>query len=128
MARSTFANRLVRRRLVGGRDDGMVTAEAVMVLPVLFLLLSLLIATLAVVNARMKAIDASREAARLAARGESTSVAVAAGKRLGPQQATVVLRDREHWVEALVTAQVRMLGVLPSVTVSASTLAEREQP
>jgi len=109
-------------------DSGMVTAEAVMVMPVLFLLLALLIATLAVVNAKMKAVDASREAARLAARGESTAAAVAAGRRLGPQHAAVLLRDRSHWVEAIVTAEVKLFRSLPGLTVTASTLAEREEP
>ena len=114
----------------------MVTVEAVLVMPVMFLLLSLMIATLAVVNAKMRAVDASREAARLAARGESAA-AVAAGRaadalgveaRLGPQHATVVLQDRSHWVQAVVTAEVRLFGSLPPLTVSAATLAEREDP
>ena len=105
----------------------MVTVEAVLVLPVLVLLLSLMIATLAVVNAKMRAVDASREAARLAARGESAA-AVTAGQRLGPQHATVVLQDRSHWVQAVVTAEVRLFGSLPPLTVSAATLAEREDP
>lgn len=117
---------LTRRRPRG--DAGMVTAEAVMLLPVLFLLLALLIATLSVVNAKMQAVDASREAARLAARGEPVAVAVAAGRRLGPQHAAVVLRDRSHWVQAIVTAEVKLFRALPGMTVTASTLAEREQP
>jgi Flp pilus assembly protein TadG len=108
-------------------DSGMVTVEAALVMPVMFLLLSLMIATLAVVNAKMRAVDASREAARLAARGESAA-AVAAGQRLGPQHATVVLQDRSHWVQAVVTAEVRLFGSLPPLTVSAATLAEREDP
>jgi Flp pilus assembly protein TadG len=116
-----------KRRTSPRGDAGVVTVETVMVLPVLFLLLSLMIATLAVVHAKMSAVDASREAARLAARGESAA-AVAAGQRLGPQHATVELRDRSHWVQAVVTAKVRLFGTLPPLTVSASTLAEREEP
>ena len=115
------------RRARGRGDGGMVTVEAVLVLPVLVLLLSLMIATLAVVNAKMRAVDASREAARLAARGEA-SAAVAAGQRLGPQHATVELHDRSHWVQAVVTARVRLFGTLPPLTVTAATLAEREEP
>lgn len=121
--------RRAQRRLpsTGASDSGMVTVEAVLVLPVLFLLLSLMIATLAVVNAKMRAVDASREAARLAARGEPAA-AVAAGRRLGPQDASVELHDRSHWVQAVVTARVRLFGTLPPLTVSAATLAEREEP
>lgn len=116
-----------QRRYVARGDGGMVTVEAVMVLPVLFLLLSMMIATLGIVNAKMSAVDASREVARLAARGDAAA-AVAAGRRLGPQHATVELRDRSHWVQAVVTARVRLFGTLPPLTVSASTLAEREEP
>lgn len=118
----------VRTHLARARrsDDGMVAAETVMVIPVLFLLLSLLLATLAVVNAKMKVVDASREAARLAARGEPPAEVVAAAQRLGPQHARVQLRDRSHWVEAVVAAEVRLFPSLPPIRVSAATLAERE--
>jgi hypothetical protein len=64
----------------------------------------------------------------VAARGETTSQAVAAGIRVAPRGASVRLVDRSAWVEAVVTAKVRPLGLLPGLTLTASTLALREQP
>jgi len=106
----------------------MVTAEAAVAIPTLVVVLGLLVAVLVTLSAQLKAVDASREAARLAARGETTSVAVAAGKRVGPQGATVVLHDRSRWVEASVTARVRPFRLLPAFTVHATSVAEREEP
>jgi hypothetical protein len=106
----------------------MVTAEAAVVLPTLLVLLALAVTVLTTVGAKMKAVDASREAARVAARGDSKADAVKAGLRLAPQNATVRLLDRSHWVEAVVVAEIRPFGMLPGFTISASTLAEREEP
>jgi hypothetical protein len=106
----------------------MVTAEAAVVLPTLLVLLALAVTVLTTVGAKMKAVDASREAARVAARGDSRADAVEAGLRLAPQGARVWLTDRSHWVEAQVSAEVRPFGMLPGFTVKASTLAEREEP
>ena len=62
---------------------------------------------------------------RLAARGETTA-AVAAGRHLAPSHATVRLVDRSHWVQAVVSAEIRPFRAFPGFTVSAETLAERE--
>jgi Flp pilus assembly protein TadG len=105
----------------------MVTAEAAAVIPSLVLVLGVAVAALATVHAQMKVVDASREAARLAARGESTRTAVLAGERLGPPGAHVVVRSRLKRVEAVVTAQVHPLPALPAITVRASTTAEKER-
>lgn len=107
-------------------DRGVVAVEAALAVPVLLLVLALAVAVLMTFAAKMSALDASREAARHAARGESTSEAVAAGRRLAPAHATVRLVDRAHWVEAVVRAEVRPFRGIPGFTVSASTLAERE--
>jgi Flp pilus assembly protein TadG len=109
-------------------DEGMVTAEAAAVIPSLLLVLTIAVAALVTVHAQMKAVDASREAARLAARGESTRAAVLAAERLGPAGARVVVRSRAQRVEAVVTAEVHPLPLLPAFTVRASTTAEKEQP
>ena len=121
-------NRFARSRSSRRDDQGMVTAEAAMVLPVLLLVLGLMITVVVTLSAKIKILDASREAARLAARGEGTSAAVAAGERLGPAHTTVEIRDRAHWVEAVVHAQIRPFSRLPGFTVTATTLAEREEP
>ena len=107
-------------------DAGMVTAEAALAIPSLLFVLALAMTLVMTLGAKMSVLDASREAARLAARGETTSAAVAAGRRLAPSHSTVRLVDRSHWVEAVVTAEVRPFPALPSFTVRASTLAERE--
>ena len=121
------AFQVLRRRRVEN-DDGMVTAEFAMLLPTVFLVLALVLTLVTTLGAKIKVLDASREAARVAARGDSTAAAVAAGKRLAPAGASVELVDRSAWVEALVSTEVRPLGLLPGFTLRASTLALREQP
>ena len=123
----------VRTRRNGSRtdrsaDEGMVTAEAAAVIPSLLLVLAIAVAALVTVHAQMRAVDASREAARLAARGESTRTASQAAERLAPSGARVVIRTRSGRVEAVVTARVHPLPVLPALTVRAATTAEKEQP
>ena len=115
-------------RLTRWDDRGMVTAEAAVVLPTLLFLLALALLTISTLGAKLQVLDASREAARVAARGDSEADAIRAGTRLAPGGATVRLRDRSHWVEADVSAQVRPFGLLPGFTVTATTLAERENP
>jgi Flp pilus assembly protein TadG len=106
----------------------MVTAETALLMPLLFLILALVLTVVATLGAKLKVLDASREAARLAARGETTSQAVEAGKRVAPAGASVRVVDRSAWVEAVVSAKVRPLGLLPGLTLKASTLALREKP
>jgi Flp pilus assembly protein TadG len=106
----------------------MVTAEAAMLMPVLFLVLALVLTLVATLGVKVNVLDASREAARMAARGESTSTAVEAGRRVAPRGASVRIVDRAGWVEAVVSAKVRPLGLLPGLTLSASTVARRETP
>jgi hypothetical protein len=106
----------------------MVTAEAAVAIPTLVLVMCLMLAVLVTLHAQMRAVDASREAVRLAARGESEHAAVAAGRRLGPPHASVVVRDEGEEVEAVVSAQVHPFPLLPAFRVRASTRAEKEQP
>ena len=104
----------------------MVTAEAAVVIPSLFVVLALMLAVVITVGAQLKVIDASREAARLAARGDSTRAVVDAAKRLAPRGATVTIRVRGDAVEARVRATVRPLRLLPGFTVRSAALAEQE--
>jgi hypothetical protein len=90
--------------------------------------LGLVLGVVVALGAKVKVLDASREAARMAARGESTSQAVAAGKRLAPNGASVRLIDRSAWVEAVVSAKIRPFGLFPGLTLRASTMALRETP
>ena len=119
--------KLIHRCAVGRRrDDGMVTAEAAVVIPSLFVVLALMLAVLMTVGAHLSVVDASREAARRAARGDSTSAAVEAAKRLAPRGATVTIHSRGDVVEAEVRATVRPFRLLPSFTVRAAASAEQE--
>ncbi|HUR12936.1 MAG TPA: TadE family type IV pilus minor pilin [Mycobacteriales bacterium] len=114
------------KRRTTGSEDGIVAVETALVIPTLMLVVALAVTLVMTMGAKMSVLDASREAARLAARGESTSAAVAAGRRLAPSRSTVRLVDRDHWVQAVVSAEIRPFRALPGFTVSASTLAERE--
>ena len=55
------------------RDAGMVTAETAVVLPVLLLVLAGAVAAVTVVGAQLRCVDAAREGARAAARGEDVA-------------------------------------------------------
>jgi Flp pilus assembly protein TadG len=101
----------------------MVTAEAAAVIPSLLLVLAIALTALTAVQAQIKAVDASREAARLAARGETTRTATLAAQRLAPAGAHIDVRSRLKRVEAVVTAHVQPFPLLPAFTVHASTPA-----
>jgi Flp pilus assembly protein TadG len=110
------------------RDErGMVTAETAVVLPVLLLVLAGAVAAVTVVGAQMRCVDAAREAARAAARGEPLDVVHALVTRTGPSGAGTVITDGEEEVRVTVAARVAPLGPLPlRVRVSATAVAQRE--
>jgi Flp pilus assembly protein TadG len=85
------------RRLVGQADAGYVTAETAMVLPVLALLLAVGLWAAAVAGAQVRCVDAVRDAARAAARGESHTTATAVAAAAAPDGAQVALRHRAAW-------------------------------
>jgi hypothetical protein len=96
----------MRRRATRGRADaGYVTAETAVVLPALAVLLGVALWAIAVAAAQVRCVDAARDAARAAARGEPDAVVVAAARLAGPpgcevavsragDRVTVVVRDR----------------------------------
>lgn len=105
----------------------MVTAETAVVLPVLLLVLAGAVAAMVVVGAQLRCVDAAREGARSAARGEPAATVSAVAIRAAPRGAAIAVRPDGDQVEVTVSAQVRPLGVLPiSVRVSASAAARRE--
>ena len=71
---------------------------------------------------QVRCVDAAREAARLAARGDDGSAAIAA-KRIAPDGAAVQLRRDGELVVATVTARSSML---PGITVAAEAVAVAE--
>lgn len=76
---------------------------------------------LGAVSAQVRCVDAAREAARLAARGDDRSAAEVA-RRIAPDGATVRLRRDGALVVALVSAGT----ALPGLTVSAAAAAAAE--
>jgi len=74
------------------------------------------------VSMQVRCVDAAREAARLAARGDDSSAAVAA-QRIAPDGAAVQLRRDGELVVASVTAR---SPLLPGVTIAADAVAALE--
>ncbi|MCW2777555.1 MAG: TadE family protein [Frankiales bacterium] len=92
------------------RDDGMVTAEAAVVLPVLVLVLAVAVWVLACVTAQLRCVDAAREGARRAARGDLSSEVQAAARTAAPRGAGVTVQERGDEVVVVVSAQVAPFG------------------
>ena len=105
----------------------MVTAETAVVLPVLLLVLAGALAAVTVVGAHLRCLDAAREGARAAARGDGVAEVRAIAARAAPDGATTVVTVDGGRVEVTVTAGVVPLGPVPlSVEVSAGAVAELE--
>jgi Flp pilus assembly protein TadG len=107
-----------------------VTAETAVVLPVLVSLVLGLTWLFGVAVAQVRVVDAAREAARAAARGETASAAVSQGQQVAPDGATVRVTTGAETVEVAVVAPVNgpggLFSVLPAIEVSADATAARE--
>lgn len=104
---------------------GSATAELAVGLPVLVLLLLAALTAVSAVTTQMRCVDAAREAARAAARGEVDPAA--AGRRVAPGGGTVLVRAEGSMVRVTVRATVRPLGRgVGGPTVSGVAVAERE--
>lgn len=108
----------------GNRERGSATVELAVGLPALVLLLLFALGAVNAVIARMECVDAARDGALAAARGDDGT---AAGRDRAPAGATVsVGRDGER-VRAEVRVRVRPLGPhLPGIEVSGMAVAEVE--
>jgi hypothetical protein len=112
-----------RRRWDGG-ERGSFTAELAAGLPALVLLLAAGLTAVGAVTTRAGCLDAAREAALAAARGEPGS---AAGARYAPTGADISVTVSGDQVTATVRAPVRTLGArLPRITVSATAVSAIE--
>jgi hypothetical protein len=109
----------------------MVTAEAAMVIPVLLLVTVALAWLVTLGIAQVRCVDAAREAARLAARGEPAAAVTAAAERAGPRGTTAVVDESADTVtvdvEAAVVPDVPLLDQLPAVTLHASATSATEE-
>ncbi len=105
----------------------MVTAEIAVALPALVALLAMMLTAVDVVGAQLRCLDAAREAARGAARGESPVVVRSLADRTAPPGAEVVITGNGERVGVRVRATVRPLGgLLPAFRVDGGAVALRE--
>jgi Flp pilus assembly protein TadG len=105
----------------------MVSAETAVVLPVLLLVLAGAVAAVTVVGAQLRCVDAAREGARAAARGEDAATVAALVERAAPEGAETAVSEVGDEVHVVVTADVPALGPVPlRVAVGAEAVALRE--
>ncbi|HEX6076877.1 MAG TPA: TadE family type IV pilus minor pilin [Micromonosporaceae bacterium] len=110
--------------MIRNRDRGSVTAELAVGLPALVLLVLAALTAVSAVVTKLQCVDAAREAARTAARGEPGEPA---GLRVAPAGAGIAVAVRDRTIRATVSVQVRPFGpYLPSIPVAAVAVAERE--
>jgi hypothetical protein len=98
-----------------------------MVIPVLVAVAVGLVWLVSLATAQVRVVDAARESARSAARGDSTAQALAAGRRVAPAGAELVVERGPEQVRVVVSAEVTGPGglfrFLPGVTVRSKALA-----
>lgn len=105
-------------------DRGSATAELAVGLPALVLFLVAGLGAVAATTTKAQCVDAARDAALAAARGES---GVAAGRRSAPDGGEVTVIVAGDTVHSRVSAPVRPLGrLLPGLVVSAEAVAAVE--
>ncbi|MFC8531988.1 TadE family type IV pilus minor pilin [Nocardia sp. NPDC057227] len=89
-------------------DRGAVTVEAAIAIATLVAVVALCLGALLAASAQVRCVDAAREAARLAARGDRPQ-AEAAARQVAPTGAEITLRHDGALVVAQVTASVPLL-------------------
>ncbi len=123
------AERLVSAATTG-RDRGAVAAETAAVLPLLVAVAVGLVWLVSVAATQVRVVDATREVARVAARGESDAAALGYGRRVAPERTTFTVTRGPDRVRVSASVVVRgpggIFGFLPGVTVSADSIAARE--
>lgn len=97
---------------VRDRETGSVTAELVVALPALLVILSAALWGVGAGAAQVRCLDAAREGARTAARGEAPDAVLAAAHRAAPSGAEVVISRSDGLVHVSVSAAVSPLGPL----------------
>ena len=108
-------------------DCGAVTAELALTLPILVGVTIGLVWLLAVGAAQVRVVDAARESARAAARGDSDGAAIARGEQVVPEGGAVSLTRVDGRVVATATGRVEgpggLFGFLPGIVVRAEAVA-----
>ncbi|MGW4737633.1 TadE family type IV pilus minor pilin [Nocardia xishanensis] len=91
-------------------DHGAVTVEAAIALGSLLVAVMVCLGALLAASTQVRCVDAAREAARLAARGDEANAAAAA-RRVAPPNAAVSLRREHEHVVAVVSARTPLLPI-----------------
>ncbi|MFE9020577.1 TadE family type IV pilus minor pilin [Streptomyces sp. NPDC007808] len=104
-----------RSRAAPGRgvDEGFVTAESAVVLPVLVMFAMALVWGLLVVAAQIQCVDAARTGARAAARQDPAEAVVEVAREAAPRGATVTVGREGDEVRVTVVARPPLLRGLP---------------
>ena len=109
------------------RDRGMATAEVAVALPALVVLVAAGMTAVSVLTAQLRCVDAAREAARAAARGEDAAFVRSLAERTGPDGSDVQVTSGGQEVEVTVSAEADSVGgLLPAVRVRANAVVLRE--
>ncbi|RNM14680.1 TadE family type IV pilus minor pilin [Nocardioides pocheonensis] len=111
-------------------EAGAVTAEAAVVLPLLVLFTVGLVWLVAVGATEVRALDAARETARAAARGEAPEASVGLGRRVATADAEIEVLDEGETILVTVDAPVRgpggIFAFVPTYHVRARAVAAQE--
>lgn len=111
-------------------EDGAVTAEAAIVLPVLLLFTLGLVWLVSLGATQVRALDAARETARAVARGDDRATSVGLGERVATAGAQISVTDEGETVAVTVDAPVTgpggLFGFLPSYHARATAVAAQE--
>ena len=111
-------------------QDGAVAAEAAVVIPVLVAVALGLVWLVALAATQVRVVDAARETARLAARGEPDRAAQAHGARVAPDGTRFRITHSHEVVQVRASAPVAgpggLFGFLPRVEVESTAVAARE--
>jgi Flp pilus assembly protein TadG len=113
-------------------ERGIVTAELALAIPLLLALTLGLVWLLSLATAQVRLVDAARETARVAARGDGVEVAIERGGQVAPAGARIsVATDGDAVVasgEVEIDGVGGLLEVLPSVRLTATAVSAREGP
>ncbi len=104
-------------------DSGSATVEAALVIPVLVFVLAICLGGISCIVLQVRCIDAAREAARLAGRGDLDGARAVVADLAG--NADVVIDLDLRWARARVSAR-PWGGPLPNVLITAESAARRE--
>ena len=114
----------------GRSDRGSVTAETVIVLPLLVAVTLGLAWLLSLAATQVRVVDAAREVARAVARDQDRSSALALGRRVAPDGSRIEVREDGDTVVVRVRSQVGkvpgLFAFLAPVDVHAEAVAARE--